>query len=297
MSKLNFLKTLVILLLLAGCGGSTKSSKENVYYKGIDDYGREVVIKDEPKRIISVSPGITEILYALDCEATLVGRSEYCVYPEAVKAIPSVGGISDVNVEKIIELKPDVVLIGSMITKQVVDFLTEAGIPTIAIKEKNTFNGVYENILAVGEVLSKTHAAEWLVDTLKTQMKNIIRSTDNTKPKPKIYYVVGYGKSGDYTAGGDTYIQDIITLAGGKNIAEGLQGWSFSRELLFERNPDYIFIRAEDYQSFIETQPYTQLDAVRKGNVYPIESALMDVQTPRSIQAVEIIAEKSRGGL
>ena len=289
--KRNLLKILVVFLLLAGCNSKRESSKGDVYYVATDDYGREIVLKNEPKRIISISPGITEIIYALNCEEKLIGRSEYCVYPEEVKNIPTVGGISDVNVEKIIELKPDLVLIGSMITKQVVDFLTEADIPTIAIKEKNTFDGVYENILAVGSVLGKKEDAEQIVSTLKIQMKEIVRHSDNVNPKPKIYYVVGYGKAGDYTAGGDTYIQDIITLAGGQNIAEDLQGWSFSRELLFERNPDYIFIRKEDYDSFIKTAPYTELNAVRKGNVYPIESALMDVQTPRSIDAVRIIAE------
>lgn len=290
MKKIRLILIAVVLFSIFGCNTSQKRESNEIYKIIVDDYDREVILTEEPETIISLSPGITEIIYALHSEDKLIGRSEYCAYPPQVKEIPSVGGISDVNVEKIVEFNPDLVLIGSMVPKQVVDFLTEANIQTIAVKEKNSFNGVYENIQSVASVLNKEKEAEMLIDSLKMLMEELTYNMES-KDKPKVYYVVGYGKSGDYTAGGDTYIQDIITLSGGKNIAEDLKGWSFSRELLFERDPDYIFIRKEDYNDFIKSKPYDELSAVKNNKVFPIESALMDVQGPRSIEAVQFISQ------
>ena len=114
--------------------------------------------------------------------------------------------------------------------------------------------------------------------------------------RPTVYYVVGYGAGGNFTAGGDTFINDLIAIAGGRNIAAGVQGWSYSLEALMDQNPDYIIIRREDSAAFCNTAPYSRLDAVRQGRVVAIESATIDLQIPRNIQCVRRLREAFASG-
>ena len=101
--------------------------------------------------------------------------------------------------------------------------------------------------------------------------------------------MVGFGKTGDFTAPGNSYIHDIITLAGGRNIGEDLTTWSVNREHLFEQDPDLIFIREEDLETFCQTYPYTLLTAVKEHRVYPINSGWIDTPSPRNMLAIEYI--------
>ena len=110
-------------------------------------------------------------------------------------------------------------------------------------------------------------------------------------PLPTVYYVVGFGKGGDYTAGGNTFINDIIRFAGGRNLAEFVSGWNFSKEKLLEAQPSYILIRQEDAETFCNTPPYNSLMAVRIGHVIPIESGIIDQEVPRNIEAIRLISD------
>ena len=101
--------------------------------------------------------------------------------------------------------------------------------------------------------------------------------------------MVGFGPSGNFTAGGDSFINDIIKMAGGHNIAEDVSGWSYSLESLMAQDPDYIVIRREDSATFCNTAPYNRLQAVKKGHVIGIESGLIDLQVPRNTEAIQFL--------
>ena len=112
-----------------------------------------------------------------------------------------------------------------------------------------------------------------------------------------MYYVVGFGASGNFTAGGNTFINDIIRMAGGRNIAEDVEGWSYSLEALVKEDPDYIIVRREDSAAFCAMKPYNTLDAVREGHVIGIESGTMDLQVPRNIDAILYLRERMNNHL
>jgi iron complex transport system substrate-binding protein len=114
----------------------------------------------------------------------------------------------------------------------------------------------------------------------------------NEAPRPSIYYVVGFGPSGNFTAGGNSFINDIIEMAGGHNVAADITGWSYSLEALMQADPEYIMIRREDSATFCRTKPYNQLTAVKTGKVIAIESGTIDLQVPRNLQAILYIREK-----
>ena len=146
------------VLLFAACGGPQQqaSTTDTV----TDDYGRTVVIPAHPQRVVSLSPAVTEIMYALGADSLLVGRTDFCTYPDAALQIPSIGGISNLNIEKILSLNPDLVISGSMVGKKATDQMDQMGTPMVCVIEKPRFEALYDNIRAIGRLVGKEQEAD-----------------------------------------------------------------------------------------------------------------------------------------
>ena len=278
-----------LLLLLTACGGPQPhtSTTDTV----VDDYGRTVVVPAQPRRVVSLSPAVTEIMYALGAGNLLVGRTDFCAYPPEAETIPSIGGISNLNIEKILSLDPDLVISGSMVGKKVTEQMDQMGTPMVCVIEKPRFDALYDNIAAIGRLVGREHEADSLNELLRKRVDVLVTDSFDTDTHtnavtPKVYYVVGFGPAGNFTAGGNTFINDIIRMAGGRNIAEDVEGWSYSLEALVKEDPDYIIVRREDSAAFCGMKPYNTLGAIRKGHVIGIESGTLDLQVPRNIDAV-----------
>lgn len=285
-----------LVALLSACKSKTQQAASQFQFN--DDYGRIVNIPTQPKRIVSVSPAITEIIYALGAGDLLVGRTEFCTYPPETEQVECIGGITNLNIEKIVALNPDLVICGSMVDKKIVDQVEKMGIPMPCVIEKEKFNDLYDNIKRIGQLIGRSDKADSLIGAIRIQASQIdtlshydYGITEDEIPRPTVYYVVGFGKGGNYTAGGNTFVNDIIRMAGGRNIAENISGWNFSMEALMQANPDYIVVRKEDKESFCSMHPYDKLMAVRLGKVIPIESGTIDLQVPRNIEAIRTISD------
>jgi len=284
-----------LLLLFVACGQQDRQVQTTDTV--VDDYGRTVVVPAQPKRVVSLSPAVTEILFALGAQDLLVGRTDFCVYPDAAAEIPSIGGISNLNIESILALKPDLVISGSMVGKKVTEQMDAMGTPMVCVIEKPKFEALFDNITAIGKLVGKEHEADSLNRVLSCGLRNLQEAdaieeslpnnTHSTQAAvPSVYYVVGFGEGGNFTAGGNTFINDIIRMAGGRNIAEGIEGWSYSLEALMKEDPDYIIVRREDSAAFCDLKPYNRLSAVKNGHVIGIVSGTLDLQVPRNIDAV-----------
>ena len=258
-----------------------------------DAYGNEVTIEAEPETIVSVSPALTEIIYALGAEDKLVGRTDYCDYPEEVLDIQSVGAIDNPDVELIASLEPDVVLASSIFSEESYNAITELGIPVVIVRDETSLEGMFDVISDVADVIGCHDDGVALVDELSAELDEIRANAPATDVT--VYYCMSYGEYGDYTAGGDTFIGDIIESAGAVNIAEDVSGWSFSAEALVEADPDYIIIDPWSYDGFIATEPYSSLTAVQEGNIIVIDPNLLNRQGPRNLEAVELIREAITG--
>ena len=285
-------RILLATALLMGCTHSVRQDNRAGCTPFTDDYGRLVQVPDQPTRIVSTSPAVTQILYALGAQDLLVGRTDFCTYPAEAKSIESIGGISNLNVEKILSLSPDLVISGSMIPKKSTLLMEKLGVPTCCVIEQQHFEGLYDNISKIGRLTGRTHSADSLNNLIKTQFSLICRKAP-AHPK-SVYYVVGFGPSGNFTAGGKSFINDIITLAGGRNIAEDIEGWNYSLETLLDKDPEYIIIRQADSATFCRTAPYNRLSAVKNGHVIGIESGIIDLQVPRNIDAIRLISDRLR---
>ncbi len=257
-----------------------------------DSYDRQIVLDKEPERVISIGPNITEIIFALGKSDKMVGRSEYCDYPEEAKSIESVGAIEDPSIEKITELRPDLVIVSTHFKKEVVKKLEELGIKVASFYGQESFEGVYSTIEKVGMVLNAEENGEKLISEMKTKVQNVLDKVKD-KARPSVYYVVSFGKMGDYTAGSDTFMGQMIEMAGGKNAADDVKGWSYSLEKLMEKNPDIMICsKYYDFKKGIEgTNGYKDLEAVKKGKLYEIDNNLLERQGVRLADGLTELAK------
>ena len=197
--------------------------------------------------------------------------------------------MQNINVESLVALNPDVVLIGSIVTRQDVEKMEKAGLKVIVIREETKLEGLCDALEAIGKLLDKNESAAEKIEQIHARLDSVKNQIDTTITPKKVYYVVGFGEQGDFTAPQNSHIHEIITAAGGDNIGKNLTSWCVSREFLFESDPDIILIRKEDLEVYCKTKPYTSLRAVKEGHVYPIESGWIDIVSPRNILAIQYI--------
>lgn len=248
-------------------------------------------VESEPQRILSLSPTFTEIIFELGAGDRLVGRTDYCDYPAQTSEIPSVGSMVAPSVEAIVELEPDVVLV-SFMEEEMVDKIQQSGASVIQMNTANSITGSYAIMEEIGRILNTNHEAAEMIQTIQQDIA-AISSTVEGVPPVTTYYVAGFGKSGDYTAGGNTFMNDLIVAAGGDNVAKDVEGWTYTAEKLLEKDPEYIFIGSMSMltEDFKATEPYNNLTAVKEGRVVEIDDNIISREGPRMAQAVAAIAK------
>ncbi|MDK2917982.1 MAG: cobalamin transport system substrate-binding protein [Candidatus Petromonas sp.] len=293
------LALITILIFTACTDNSEKTENKNMETKNLkyplmieDSYGRKVTINKEPMRVISIAPNITETIFALGQGEKLVGRTDYCEYPEAAKEIESIGSLQSPNIEKILSLNPDLVIASTHFKKDVLEKLEELDLKVIVLYGEESFQGVYQVIEKLGRVLNAKEKADEVIDNMKQKVTHIVNTVKDAE-RPEVYYVVGFGQSGDYTAGKGTFISEMIKMAGGKNAADDVKGWKYSLERLVEKDPD-ILICSKGYspkEKVILANGYKDLTAVKNGKIFDIDNDLLEIQGPRLADGLERLAK------
>lgn len=257
----------------------------------VDSLNHEIIVNKNINKVISLGPNITEIIAELNPQV-LAGRTDYCDYPSWIKDIPSIGSISNPNIEKIIEINPDLVIGSTHVKKEVVKTLNMAGIKTVLLYNSSSIEQSYQVVSDVGLLINKSVKANEKVNKMKTNITNVEETVKNLK-KPSVYYVIGFGQWGEYTAGGNTFIGKMINLAGGINIAQDVTGWTFSLESLIDSDPDIIIISKynNSFSKFTTTEPYKSLRAVKENHIYTIDNNLLDRQGIRNDQGIKELAK------
>ncbi len=306
LKKVSFLFVAFILVFsLIGCTKEkdSKDSKEDIKQtetvknttyplKIKDAFNREITIDKEPKKIISAAPNITETIYALSKQDTLIGRTDFCTYPKEVSKVQSIGGLTNPNIEKITQLKPDLVIASNHFRKEDVKKLEELNIKVVVFSGPDSFEGTYGVIENVGKVLNANTKANFVVSDMKKKV-DYVQEKVKGKNAPSVYYSVSFGKSGDFTAGKDTFIGKMITMAGGKNAADDVTEWEYSVEKLIEKNPDIIICsnKLNSKNGIKATEGYKDLDAVKKNKLFDIDEDIINRQGPRLADGLEALAK------
>lgn len=234
------------------------------------------------KKIISLSPGITEKIFALGGEDLLVGRTIFSKYPEGVKNIDVVGTMFEPNLEVILDKKPDMVIVETHFRKKLITTLSSLGIETTQYNTPKNIPEIHKSITDLGILLGRHLEARGLNASLKDK----VRYTDyllKDKKTPRVYYVLGSGKT-DITPGGDTFINSLIELAGGENIAREKSGWRYSLEELILNNPDIIFGGKRSIDNMLKDENYDILSAVQNKRYYTIgDDSVFNLPGPRAL--------------
>ena len=261
-----------------------------------DSRGQEVILSSYPEKIISLGPNLTETVYALNRGELLIGRTDYCNYPEAALSVQSVGTLMEPNIETIINLEPDLVLASTHVSEESVKTIMDMGIPVSLLYGPKDFSGLNDVIRGCGILLNAESEADTLIAEVEKRKELVLAAVENRTNIPTVYYALGFGDGGDWTAGAGTFIDSMIAMAGGENIATE-EGWSFSKEMLVEKDPDIIFMGLGKKNSFISLPLYKDLKAVKEGRVYEMDENILVRQGPRLIDGLETLAVLFEGSL
>ena len=264
-----------------------------------DDLGRKVTINKLPKRIISLAPSITEILFALGLEDNIVGVTDYCDYPEAAKSKPRVASYTTPNAEKLVSLQPDIVLAESIHEKTVLPALEKLGF-TVFVTKATSIEVVLRDITAIGQMNGRSKTAAQLVATLTSRIKAVSAKTGGltTEKRPRVLYVVWHQPI--WTMGSETFIDDLISTAGGTNIfsKDFRESRVVSLESVVARNPQVIIITGMAttgdliYTSIKAEERLKSIDAMVNNRVYKAsDSNLIERPGPRIVDGLDELAK------
>jgi iron complex transport system substrate-binding protein len=285
-----------------------------------DDYLAVTNLKVHPKRIVSLSPSSTEILFAVGAGPKVVGVTDYCNYPYSLKArieadeLTRVGGYWNPSIETIVELKPELVLVSTAkckvktneckvnckrrceITVQVAAQLTSLGLNVLTLGP-HSMNDVLDDILLVGRASGNTAKASNLVEKLRQRIDSVIKKSKAASRRPKVYFEVWNDPYMSVSSG--TWIGDVINLAGGANIfGEAVSEWPIiDSEDIVKRNPDIIVFPVipgvpRFWGSFVDVKKrpgWKSTNAVRNGNLYEVPRDFISRPGPRLVEALEML--------
>ncbi len=247
---------------------------------------------DTELRIVSLSPNVTETLYALDAGNYLVGRSDYCNYPEVVSSLPSVGTLYNPSLETLLSLEPNLVISSAFVPDDFLASVQKAGIEVLQLNTDQSFAGTYTLIRSIAEAVGRESRAELLILEMQNTVQQVV-TTYQGMHKPTVYMVIDFGGF-DGTATGDTFLGEMIELAGAVNTAKDAKNWTFSKELLMERDPDILLINPRwgeqpetTIEEFTTTKPYRDLS----GKIICFDADATSRQGPRSAEALKALAE------
>jgi len=283
-------RLLSLLVLLAAAHQGWTDQKDGEVTDGV---GRRVKVPAAPKRIVSLAPNTTEILFALGLGDKVVGVTNFCDYPPEAKQKTKVGGMVNPSLEAISFLRPDLVLATVAGNRpETVTRLEKLGIPVFVVNPKD-LQGVLSSIEQVGQVTGRREAATLLVQRLRERVKQVMRRVAGLK-RPRVLYVLWSDPL--IVPGKGTFLDDLIQRAGGESISTGasIPYPLFSLEEVVARAPEVIIVskgHGQDDQTLLRRwRDLPTLPAVKAGRLYTIDGDLLNRPGPRIVDGLEALA-------
>ncbi len=274
----------------------------------VDDQGTETILPAVPQRIVSLAPSVTPILYEIGVGDKVVGLTEYDDYPYNFTAwfeagnMTKVGGFSTPSMEAIASVNPDIIFTTN---------INEASIPNmrqlgykVVVVGPTSIEGIYSTINLIGKATGAEASATSLVDSLKTQISNVESkiAAAQIADKPTVYYEVWYDSSGVMSAGAASWINDVISKAGGINIfADETQEYpTTSSEVIVQKNPDVVLLPTGmgtgtpfygSVEEVIARPGWSAISGIKNDRLYVIDQDLFSEPGMRVADQVEIVAK------
>lgn len=241
-----------------------------------------------PERIVSLAPSNTEILFSLGLGSKIVGVTTACDYPVAAKAIDKIGDYS-INIEAVLAKRPDLVVAVSELQAQVIDKLRELKVNVVAVNP-TTISEVLDAIQAIGDAAGRSDLASVRVAELRARMAAVAQRTARMPAAQRPTVFVEIWNDPLMTAGGGTFVDDLITAAGGRNIFSSVSGWpQVSHESVVAARPSIVILTAYNLAEATARREWRALPAVVKGQVYEVLPDILVRPGPRLIDGLEAL--------
>lgn len=264
----------------------------------VDDLGVAVELKQPPSRLVSLAPSNTELLYALGLGDRVVGVTDYCNYPPEAQQVAKLASYSSLSLEKIVAVRPDLVLAARGNDLEGIAGLRAAGIPVFSL-DIQSVEGLIESTGRVGQLVGARAAAGRLQQEWRARVARVRARVDSSQVRPRVMW--GFFGEPVYTAGAGTLIDDLINLAGGVNVGRQATGaWpQVNLETLISWAPEVLLAgemadtqaREKELARLRSTPGWQQLPAVAQGRIYHLDPDWLTRPGPRALLALEQLAE------
>jgi iron complex transport system substrate-binding protein len=276
---------LLFCLIVSSC-----SKSDYFFNKTSNKHTQE---KHIPQRIISLSPSATEILFAIGAQNQIAARSDFCDFPENAKNIPSVGGFDGktLSIEKILSFSPDFVYLTNGMHNYLIPFLQKHNI-AYYISVADSVQTVLQEIAEIGKITDHQLQAQKLCNQIKQDLQKIAEQ-NKSKPKVTVYWEVWTPPY--MSAGKNSFINEIITYAGGINIFSDIEQPYpvVSEEAILMRNPQIIIIPNSTVggtTAVTSRKNWQNISAVKNNKIYSVDTNIISRPGPRISQAIELIS-------
>lgn len=247
----------------------------------------------QPKRIISIAPSFTEILYALGAGPQIIATSNFCDYPPEALKTDKIGDVLNPNIEKIIRLKPDLVLCGAW-KWTLPEKLRAAGIEVLEIKDAENLNDSLQRVIMIGQKVGKETEAHAIVDQMKKDIEAI--KARETGARRKVYIELD---ANQWTVGGSSYLNEVVEIVGLENIFVDRKEpyLMVTMESILMRQPDLIMSLNRTKEEYQNISAWQASPIVRGGKIIDrqaIDWNAITHQSPRLVQGIQILEAKVR---
>jgi iron complex transport system substrate-binding protein len=300
------LVAVIFIVVLAGCAAPQIASPAPAPTATsgplalTDGLGRAVQFDQPARKIISIAPSNTEILFAIGAGPQVVGRDEFSDYPEQAKQLPSVGGgFGALDMETLVALKPDLVLASQLTPAEQVQAIEKLGLKVFLLANPQDLEGMFKNLQIVGQITGTQAEAQIIIDQLKARVAAVDEKMAKTEQKPLVFYELdSTDPNAPWTAGPGSFIDALITRAGGTNLGAKLEDAyvQISVEQLLMEKPDIIIVG--DYtwggvtaENVLARASWSDLEAIKQGKVYIFDDNLVSRPAPRMVDGLEAMAK------
>ncbi len=266
-----------------------------------DELGREIQVPDDPRRVVALSPSITEIVFALEQQGRLVGTTQFSNYPAAASLVPKVGSYVRLDLERIAALNPDLcIAIKDGNPKHIVVRLQALGIPVFVV-DPHHLASVMQTIQSIGRLLKASARANALVAEMQSRVAHVDARVARIEHRPRVFLQIGVTPI--VSVGRRTFLHELIIRAGGINVAAGPRAYPhFSREQVVALAPDVVVITTMSRSGAFnkaraDWQRLTHIPAVRHNRIHMVDSDVFDRPSPRLVNALEILTQLLHPGL
>jgi iron complex transport system substrate-binding protein len=286
------------LILLGACSAQPDITPGPGSGPIADGFGREITLDSPAQQLVSLAPSNTEILFAVGAGDQVLGRDEFSDYPEEANALPSVGGgFGDYNLEAIVDLEPDLVLAAEINTPEQVQALEDLGLTVFYLSNPTSLEEMYDNLLTVAKLTGHEAETEELVVELRDRVSQVEMRVEPAEEQPSVFYELdATDPSAPWTAGSGTFIDTLISMAGGTNLASDMEGQylQISAEELLVRDPQVILLGDSAYgitaDSLSERPGWNNISALVNRKIYGFDDNLVSRPGPRLVDGLEELA-------